>query len=58
MIPTVEQKQEIINCVKELQKIVMSIPNLETCEQKKEASRKMENIMKKIKKFRKEYPDA
>jgi hypothetical protein len=58
MIPSIEEKQHMLNLIEEIRELVLNIPNLKTREDKLKVAERMEAIKDEMKKFRREYPNA
>jgi hypothetical protein len=58
MIPTLEEKQHMLDLVKEIRNIVLNVSNLKSREDKLKAAGRMEVIKEEMKEFRRRYPNA
>jgi hypothetical protein len=58
MIPSLDEKQHMIDLVKEIREIVLNLPNLKSHEDKLKVAERMEAIKSEMKEFRRRYPNA
>jgi mannose/fructose/N-acetylgalactosamine-specific phosphotransferase system component IIB len=58
MIPTLEEKQHMLDLVEEIRGIVLNVSNLKSREDKLKAAKRMEVIKEEMKEFRRRYPNA